>query len=70
MIGLMILSKVMLNRVTFYNKEFYFVRSAVKSNLVMSCNKDARHQIRYNSAGPNAKAFKLTTLIDATALLD
>jgi len=49
---------------------FHFVRSAVKLDLVMSCSKGARHQIPYNSAEPNGKAFKLTTLIDATTLLD
>jgi hypothetical protein len=70
MTELIILSKVMLNRVTFYNKEFHFVRSALKLNLVMSCSNDARHQIPHNSAEPNGKAFKLTTLIDASTLLD
>jgi DNA-binding winged helix-turn-helix (wHTH) protein len=60
----------MLNLITFYNKGFRFVRSAVKLNLVLSCSKDARHQIPYNAAEPNGKAFKLTTLIDATTLLD
>jgi hypothetical protein len=60
----------MLNRITFYNKGFHFVGSAAKLNLVMSCSKDARRQIPYNSAEPNGKAFKLTALIDATTLLD
>ena len=53
-----------------YNKGFHFVRSAVKLNLVMSCSKVARHQIPCNSAEPNEKASKPTTLIDATTLLD
>jgi len=63
-------SKVMLNRVTFTTRDFIFFRSAVELNLVMSCCKDARHQIPCNSADPNEKAFKPTTLIDATTLLD
>ena len=70
MTELIILSEVMLNRVAFDNKGFHFVRSAVKLDFIMSCSKDARHRIPYNSAEPNGKAFKLTTLIDATTLLD
>jgi hypothetical protein len=70
MTELIILSKVMWNRIPFYNKGFHFARSAVKLNLVMTCSKHARHQIPNTSAEPNGKAFKLTTLIDATTLLD